>query len=362
MLDTISGTGVNPDSLNNYLQVPSGEYRQPERPFDSILLKTHEEVIGFLDGCGVLADLISEQEPDIVFVPLRGATPFVQTAKFIIEARSGSEDVRLPEFIDLPLGERQTIEERDEPFNGESFKIRTFGPSKKVKDSVITNTIDNLQREGTYIPGRTRLMLVDEVQSGSTIETAARSITAALAIRGDLRQLSVVAMQDSRETKEEKTGSERSKTLTGKYIAMTSESTQNQDDTVKIDATVIKLPAFTIDVHSFLDDILWLQDTEGNPESYEKIENKPASKLLKVLVNIYDNPEKALSELIELRRLELSQTIGDTIVQEMVLDNLTDPVPTRGRNVIDVQNTTNWWIGLTRKMIIKKQGDSARIN
>lgn len=349
------------------LSKPKGVIEQPERPFDAFIRNAKpEQVLGFLEGCEELAELITREEPDVVFVPLRGAVPMTLTASLIMQSAGAGEEggSKMPLFVELPVGDRQTIVERPTSHNGERYQIVGKGVGGSlVKGKVIESVVDGLRDSGAYIPGETELMLVDEVQTGSTFTTATTALLESMAKNGDTKKLNVVAMQDNRPVDVNKNGTQQPKALTNGYknIVASGSALEKEQDVdqregfkAKVDSTVIELPLFTVDFHALLDTVFLFGDSAESHESYEKIQNEGAARIFKVLVDIYKNPEKAVQELEELRRGELASDLGRTVVQQEILESMTDPVPVKGVAPYNTESATGWWLGFARKALANK--------
>jgi hypothetical protein len=291
------------------------------RPVDVMTTgASHLEVLDFVAGCEVIRWTIQKERADIVFFPQRGAGPIQWT----VEALMANDPVEAPLFVELPIGTHI-------PINTNEEHPKPGGLKPGEKNNVVAEVIDELEETGFYVPGRTKLMLVDEVQKGGTISQAAMSINAAMRQKGrdDMRQLSVVAVQDMR-------SSDTELRKTDKYKRLIS------NENKRFRATVVPLALFTVDRTDLLDEIWRL--TTDRVTSQDDLESQPnlASRaLFRKLVEVYQKPEQAMAEIDEMRRQELASDIGATLLEEMLADFLTDPRTTRDRP--SDKHVFEWW-------------------
>lgn len=295
---------------------------------------THIEVLDFIAGCETVASLIEGSRADIVLFPLRGAGPIRWCVEDFIDDRPSGKK---PIFVDLPIGTHITINER-EPHDA--------GIRPSEKRAVIKDVLDDLERNGKYIPGESRLMMVDEVQKGGTISRAALEVSRAMRERGDETRLSITAVQDIRRgfVGMEKTDNFR------KMVA---------NENPRFRTSLVPLALFTVDRASMLDQIWKLPS--GRVTAADDLEvqpNEPARRMFKALIAVYKNPKAALQELEALRRSEIAQNLGQTIVQQEVLEAITDPRLTRDR--ASETHVVNWWYNFAK--IAQKSGFGTDFN
>lgn len=289
------------------------------RPVDVLTTgATHLEALDFVAGCEVVRWTIQKERADIVFFPQRGAGPIEWTVKALMEHEPIADT---PLFVDLPIG-------TNTPVNTGEERPRTGGLTRGEKSNVVEDTISELEETGFYIPGRSKLMLVDEVQKGGTISAAAMSINKAMRARGDMRRLNVVAVQDIR--------NDESLQKTESYRRLVS----NENNRFR--ATVVPLALFTVDRVDLLDEI-WRLST-GRVESQDDFEIQPnfASRaLFETLVRVYQNPDRAMSEVDQMRHEHLAENITRTILQKYLADYVTDPSKTKDRP--SDKHVFEWW-------------------
>lgn len=145
-------------------------------------------VVNLVGACSVLAEEINKEQPDILFIPLRGASPI----RWLTE-RFVQEKGEMPHVVELPIG---TYSYLKEPGNPDSMGVSGMKFSDKAR--ITAEALDGLKDKGLFVPGSTKLMLADEVQYGSTIVDAARGIIQATKMHGDTSQLGVFSVKDGR--------------------------------------------------------------------------------------------------------------------------------------------------------------------
>lgn len=163
-----------------------GFWRQYEEPFETPMGFVIDRVkpgqaIDFVLGIKALAATISQINPDVIFLPERGAMPLWWSAREFLQAQS---DSNLPRIVNLSTGE-----------GVDNITGRNFGIKDDQKGEVIKQQIQILLDQGFKI---TRPLLIDEVHTGSTLTHAARHLSSAFAEFGIPEDLRILAIQDNR--------------------------------------------------------------------------------------------------------------------------------------------------------------------
>lgn len=287
------------------------------RPIDAMTVDTtYYEALDFMAGCEMVSQAITKERAGVVFFPQRGAGPMEWTITELVQSAQGET----PLFVDLPIGTHVTINEERPRYGG-------ITPTEKA--TVVGETFDDLIELGAYVPGETRLMLIDEVQKGGTISRAALEISRAMRARGDNAKLSVVAVQDNRN---DLVGMQKTREF---QIMATNASKYCRTN-------VVHMALFMVDRPMLLDQIWKLN--RGKIRSLDDLEMQPntaAREMFATLVGVYRNPEAALKELDAVKQEVLAQDLGGTLLQGLLVEAMTDPRSIRDR-VGDLHLIT-WW-------------------
>lgn len=286
----------------------------------------YKSAYDFVNSCSLFADIIDTRYPDIVFIPQRGAGPIQWvTEEFISQAGQ-----RMPLFVDLPIG-THTITEGD--------SRRSSGISGLQKRQLVQEAVDSLAAQGKYVPGVSRLMLIDEVQKGGTITQAAQALSDAMERVREREHISdrnkerdnlyVVAAQDNRGNIQDERKESYKKLVMGRP-----------------GFTTIPVPTtmFTVDRAEFLNEILKV--TEGDIASLDDLtvkQNETARHLFKTLAHVFLAPKQALEELEDLRTHIIAQDLGSTVLQAEMLEALTNPYPVKRGKGATEEHTFSWW-------------------
>lgn len=283
--------------------------------------------LDFVQGCKVFAEIIAKESPDIVFFPQRGAGPIEWTTKAFIN----EEKTHTPRMVDLPLGTHIAI-------NDETDTRHESGISGQSKIALIEEMFTRLEDEGAYVPGESRLMLIDEVQKGGTITQAAHAIAQAMRRRGDEEPLRVIAVQDSRANL---IGDDRKQS----YRRLAANEREG------FITNVVPTTLFMVDRHYFLDAI-WntLPGDHGQLDGFIINENREARRMFRTLVDVFRNPEQALEELEALSRHDLAPDLGRTVLQNELMETITDPRNLRENRSANFQQLVTWWRSYARKV------------
>ncbi len=317
---------------------PASEETQPQRTADVLTREVpFVHAMDFVGACAVFAEVIEKENPGIVFFPQRGAGPIEWTTEVLMEA-SGK---RLPVFSDLPIGTHISI-------NGDKPE-HTSGIRPNQKKALIEQTFDDLLEAGLYVPGQSGVMLIDEVQKGGTISQASRLIRQTMYKHGDTGILTVVAAQDSRN---KMLGDDRTEAYR-KLVA---------NERAGFKTTTVPTAMFMVDRHQFLDEILRTSDgKEVSLDDFIMRDNETARRAFRTLARVFVDPERALTELEELRKHELTRDLGTTVLQTEILEALTDPVPiTNGKHATE-EHLFGWWTQFARSVQNKRAGSNIQV-
>ena len=281
------------------------------------------EALDFVAGCEMIAQAITKERAGVVFFPQRGAGPMEWTIEAL--AKTAPVPQETPLFVDLPIGTHITI-------NDEHPGQAGITPSEKA--AVVQDTFQELVDSGCYIPGETRLMLVDEVQKGGTISRAALEISKAMRAYGDDAKLSVVAVQDNRN---DLVGMEK----TEGFRIMASNASKY------CRTSVVNMALFMVDRTVLLDQIWKLSGGKvSSQDDFEMQPNDDARRMFRTLVEVYRRPKEALEELEGVRREVLAEDIGDTVLQSALVEAMTDPRHVRER--VSNLHLVEWWRNFAR--------------
>ncbi len=145
---------------------------------------TPSEAVGFVVGCLGVFQLVEKINPDVVFIPERGAGPVDWALQQFEDSYSGVSRYK----VYLPIGtciDPDTSEE--------------WGPTRDAKRTMVGETVENLYDRGR---GPRKPLLIDEVQSGATLTYVTHNLNRAIAEHsvgvGIIENLHVIAVQDTR--------------------------------------------------------------------------------------------------------------------------------------------------------------------
>lgn len=301
---------------------------------------THQEAVDFVHSAIVVEEIIEKEKPNIVIMPQRGASPIRWAIEELTEQKAVVDS---PKFMDIPIGTAYDV-----PSGTET------GITKGQKTALIRETLEGLRDEEIYIPGESKLMIIDEVQKGGTITQAARSLQRTLEDDfSDQNEFIVVAVQDSRRNF---VGS----AMTDEFKIMVA----NEAKGVKTYSVSASL--FTVDRNPLLDivatDISKLEKPEDvKLANFQTIPNYPAREFFKSLVRMTMHPKKALKEIEAIRPDARGNAnvddidydgLDDSAVQMVLTDFLTDPreikKPVNEKQLFE-------WIGLYLRKVIEKK-------
>jgi|GEM_PF-2417371 len=304
--------------------MPNVNQVQQPRPLDVLNRSIpHADALDFVRSCEVLDKLVSEIEPDIVIYPARGAGPIRWTMEAIADISGNTGG---PLNVDLPIGTNIGVDGKMKGISGQD-KLR-----------VCAELIKSLYDKELYIPGKSRVMVVDEVQKGGTILQAAEAIKTAMWNSGapEKTPLNVVAFQDTRKGLNEVR-------RTSAYGKLTSNSLHG------LRATALPTSMFMVDVVSFLDKI---EHTDEDPVSISNlrlVKNQAARTIFPALVQVKRHPEDVktvFESFIEHDVLSL----GQSALGAVLLEHFTDPVPVRGNKSAHEKHVFNWWENYFKKV------------
>jgi hypothetical protein len=253
-------------------------------------------------GCATFSDAIRDERPGVLLVPLRGASPMGwMVADFL---RHSAE---MPTVVHLPIGTHTYVIE-----DARGRREVTSGLRAADKARIVAETIAELASRGLYQPVETKLMLVDEVQYGSTITDAARHILTSMDSHGDVNPLRVFAFRDGR-TRDR---------WTRKYIQIASKLNANS-----LGTTVPSL--FTVDRRPLLDAIVnTAPDHPPTPKTLAVSPNVDARGSFAAIFETWQEPQKVLDRLSMMDRASRNQT-GSSRVTDEIARALADPIPVR---------------------------------
>ncbi|HEY5441986.1 MAG TPA: hypothetical protein VIJ68_00435 [Candidatus Saccharimonadales bacterium] len=280
---------------------------------------TPKEAADMVAGCNLVADVIEKEAPDIVFFPLRGAGPIEWVAAEALRQRSTVE----PVFVDLPIGTSINARTR-----------RLSGLTGRQKLNLVDQRVEELVAAGVYVPGKSKLMIVDEVQKGRTLTQASEAIRRSMIDRGDDGILRVVAVQDSRG---EQIGAQTQRTHGYRKLVT------NEREGFK--SYILPTALFTVDRERYLDAIVSgvseAETGEMHSDDFYIAKNVEAREIFQALVRSYYSPEAAQDEVDMIKREDLKEDIGLTALQFAVADALTDPREVR--KPTDSERIIEWW-------------------
>jgi hypothetical protein len=226
----------------------------------------------------VCQQIVEMQNPDVLFVALRGASPIMAAIEAFSPAGTFDRVARIP----LPIGEMITGDKNFAP----------FGNNAKTKQDIVRGILD-------MIPGCLeveRPLLIDEVQSGKTASVASRVLTVELMRKfGDSIKLNMVVAQDNRV---------KTRPLTHEYRNL-STNRDPSGNSLPITVFPIHTALFTTDRYFLLDRIIEPnphQSDEGIANRLILVPNHHGRTLIKGLVNCYLHSEQALQMVEDLAK------------------------------------------------------------
>lgn len=239
-----------------------------EQPIDTIVLGAKKDrnpitpdlVWDYYEGVGRIFEIVNVSKPDIVFFPLRGASPL----KWCLDEMGDIRMSKTPLFIELRLGHTNVVESSQE-----------FG-TKNSKRAIIQWDLDNSPLKPDV---EQKVMLIDEVQSGSTLTAATMALLEELVERGITDTIEIVAAEDSRVDRQPARS----------YIELKNNSCVN--------LTSVALPLFHIDREELLD--FQLATTPGHGQSTSRehmlvrshiMRNTEAERMYRILCQAYLHP------------------------------------------------------------------------
>lgn len=254
-------------------------FSDPTRPIDQAVRKVSpHEAVAFVKGCQRVYSLVNFLNPDVIFIPLRGAMPIDWALRELQELGNG----RSPMRIYLPIGTAI------DPLTGAEW-----GPEKLVKREIVSISVNNLRKSHSWIE---KPLLLDEVQSGATITNVTHNLVRAL-MRNDPREnvspltnrLYLVAIQDSRNGWPTHQKAKGYKSIVG-------------NSKINISAYTEEIPLFTVDRQVFLDRLLGPEgETKNHLIAPMIMPNLEAEKLIRAMVRVVNKPllfEKELEGIL----------------------------------------------------------------
>jgi len=294
-----------------------------ERPIDTLVIGANKErhpitpglVIDFFDGCDEIYDIIANLEPDVVFYPLRGAAPF----KWVINEMHNINGITPPKTIDLRLGHTNSVDE--------AVEYGTKGRKEKIVDDDLNNNSHLLT--GTYISA----LIIDEVQSGSTLSRSASLLLEGLRKRGIACHLNIVGAKDSRVFRKS----------TKAYKELRSNRMMTFFE--------VKLPVFHIDREELLDFQLLTSPIEQSVGIDKRIEmchvlrNTESEKMFRNLALCRKYPQILLA-LLDPNRINLSGLEIDASLTQRIEEwiNEMKSFEMQGKRNVQFDQIRNWLI------------------
>ncbi|MBI2018695.1 hypothetical protein HYS96_03210 [Candidatus Daviesbacteria bacterium] len=196
------------------------------RPIDMAVRRIPpKEAAGFIRGCGTIYVLTANFNPDVIFIPERGAGPI----GWALETLGNFYGRRLYQ-VSLPLGTHIEVE------TGIEARLT------KVEKKLVAEW--GVERALGACGSSQRFMLIDEAQSGATITTAAHRLSSCLQRMEVPEPLYVIAAQDSRNGWSDRKKAHGFKTLI-------------RNNCPYVRAEIVKMPLFSTDRQVFLNHILY---------------------------------------------------------------------------------------------------------
>lgn len=239
------------------------------RPVDHAVRKISPvEVVGFVRGARSVFNIVEGLNPDVIFLPERGANPVDWALQRFSELYRGSDRMK----VYLPIGTCV------DPQTGQEW-----GPEKLLKRQVVKRLVEDLRERVGWL---NRPLLIDEVQSGATLTNVAHSLVEVLTGKDPSEsgesitdRLFVIAIQDS-----------RNGWLTHKKAKGYRSISHNEK--ANIQAFIEELPLFTVDRQIFLNHLLSpMGVTPDHLRLPMVMQNIAAQKLIKSLVTVVTHPD-----------------------------------------------------------------------
>lgn len=206
-------------------------YNERPRPIDVLVGKEirPSDVVEFVQICRGIFNTVRAINPDVIFIPERGAGPI----SWALETYEDMEDTHFFKAY-LPIGTKINLDEGD-----------ITGSTKPEKYELISAWVDRTMEAK---PGITKPLILDEVQSGSTLRTASQILMRVLREKLGLELLSVVGVEDALVDRPRAHG--YGSIIEGKRIDMA--------------GFHYKAPLFHVDRQPLLNHIVRYQDTTGD--------------------------------------------------------------------------------------------------
>lgn len=162
------------------------ESLSPRMSLEESLLRTPPgQVVDFVRGMQNADKVLEMIQPDVLFIPERGAVP-IDWSLQRFEERRGSARFR----VYLPIGSHMGRNPKRQRRNLSTFT--------KLEKRMIVEAMWGVNREQFYPGGVKTPVLIDEVKSGGSIVSVADSILRVLKADGFEGELKVIAVEDSR--------------------------------------------------------------------------------------------------------------------------------------------------------------------
>jgi len=272
------------------------------------------EVVEFARGVGAITHLVAQRRNDVIFIPERGAGP-ISWAMQQWNEFDGSET----HFSYLPIGTHTTVTD-----------YKQGGYSHTTKKYIIELEVRRqLELRGAI----NRPLLIDEVQTGGTLFSAAKNLQEVLKRLQASDVLDVVAIQDNREH------SLYREKVPGFIRMVTHEDARFQ-------AATVPLPLFFLDKQSMLNHILEPNDIEDESRKLSLlriVHNAEAVQLIKDLVLCVKQPEllkRAIDQVMIVGNISLDDVPSVdnqryvSRLKDLVEEAVTDPGLTRDEGLV----------------------------
>src|SRR3989338_827353 len=238
------------------------------RPVDVAVRKISSfEAVGFVRGVRSVFNVIEAADPDIIFLPERGAGPIDWALQRFGEIYRGKERFK----VFLPIGTCV-----------DPFTCAEWGPGKRDKSEIVGKIVGNLRETRDWL---SKPLLIDEVQSGATITKVTHDLVRALiglysggSVQPITDKLQVVAVQDNRN------GWLAQKKAKG-YTSIVDNSK------AYIQGFITEMPLFTVDRQIFLNYLLAPKDSTRKQVVLPMVmQNTEAQEFIRNLVTVVTDP------------------------------------------------------------------------
>lgn len=221
------------------------------------------QAVAFAKAATAIRATLTEHVADgvLTIVPLRGAMPVVWAAEGFAKLESGSGAM----YLEVPIG----VQRRQHEGGGAVER----SPRSEQKRAILDHYVSEWLASRGRVSSGQRLVLLDEVQHGGTIMTAARALRSIIRDRGLNEHLTVISALDSRR-------GARSEAKTVAYQELVANRIPN------VAPITVPLPMFAIDVQPLLDRVELIgdgRDLNGMERRLRTIRNTEAERVFRLL-------------------------------------------------------------------------------